>query len=286
LFVVAILPAIAVYLLPFVLSSLTRPAAYSSGGLEMVFRENIVRYFAPFDHRGSISTYFIALPVYLLPWTLFVPSAVLDARRHWPDLPDAERWSIWASLLVFLFLTASGSRRAYYVLPVLPFVILFLAQRVTQRPDLLRVAAWTGAATWCALSLWFGILLPLGFGDSGQRDFTRSVYERAVALAPWNEWRVIQSGAPPSAGFYLGEWIQTAVEPAHVEERDRKGLRAFLDKHSHVIVLTRRRFLDDLGPLVPDAVRVEERSRLPRFLQTRHTRGRGLVALISMRPES
>jgi hypothetical protein len=53
-----------------------------------------------------------------------------------------------------------------------------------------------------------------------------------------------------------------------------------------VIVLTRRRFLDDLRPLVPGTVTVEEQSRVPGFLRTRHAQSRELVALISMRPES
>ena len=30
-----------------------------------------LRYFQPFDHQGPIYTYFIYLPVYLLPWVVF-----------------------------------------------------------------------------------------------------------------------------------------------------------------------------------------------------------------------
>ncbi len=119
--------ALLVYLSPFVYASLTRPADYQSSGLALVFQENILRYFQPIDHKGPIYLYLYELPVLLLPWTpLFVLAAVgmVKCRK---GLDSHTRWLIWAIVLVFLFFSLSGSRRSYYILPILPLCALLMA---------------------------------------------------------------------------------------------------------------------------------------------------------------
>ena len=41
-------------------------------GLELVWRENIVRVFMPFDHKDPIYSYLYNLPRILAPWTLLI----------------------------------------------------------------------------------------------------------------------------------------------------------------------------------------------------------------------
>lgn len=119
--------ALLVYLSPFVYASLTRPADYQSSGLALVFQENILRYFQPIDHKGPIYLYVYELPVLLLPWTpLFVLAAVGMAKCR-KSLDTHTRWLIWAIVLVFLFFSLSGSRRSYYILPILPLCALLMA---------------------------------------------------------------------------------------------------------------------------------------------------------------
>ncbi len=116
-----------VYLFPFAYASLTRPSGYQSSGLGLVFQENILRYFRPIDHKGPIYLYLYELPILLLPWTPLFLGAVAGVVKGWRGLDRHTRWLVWAVILVFLFFTLSGSRRSYYILPILPFCSLLMA---------------------------------------------------------------------------------------------------------------------------------------------------------------
>jgi len=100
------------YMVPFVLSHLYGAPSYGESGLSLVFRENVVRFFNPFDHVGPIYTYLIYLPAYTLPWAPCWILGLWLAARHWRQLQPNERWLVWALGLLFLFFTASGSRRS------------------------------------------------------------------------------------------------------------------------------------------------------------------------------
>ena len=119
--------AIGIYLSPFIIASLTRPENYSSSGLTLVFQENIQRFFKPFDHEGPFYLYFYALPILLLPWAPLFIVAVVGMINNWKELDSNTRWLIKAIILVFLFFTLSGSRRGYYILPIVPFCALLIA---------------------------------------------------------------------------------------------------------------------------------------------------------------
>ncbi|MBW2120571.1 MAG: hypothetical protein JRH07_01825, partial [Deltaproteobacteria bacterium] len=81
-----------------------------------------------FDHREPFYVYLIHLPTLLLPWSpLFlvgVTSAIFTVR--WRRLGAHTQWLAASATLVFVMFTASGSRRIYYILPMLPFCALFL----------------------------------------------------------------------------------------------------------------------------------------------------------------
>ncbi len=118
---------IGIYLSPFIIASLTRPGDYPSSGLALVFQENIQRFFKPFDHKGPFYLYFYALPVLLLPWAPLFVGAVVGMIKNWKELDSNTRWLIKAIILIFLFFTVSGSRRGYYILPIVPFCALLIA---------------------------------------------------------------------------------------------------------------------------------------------------------------
>ena len=115
------------YLSTFVYASFTQPSSYQSSGLGLVFQENILRYFRPIDHRGPIYLYVYGLPLLLLPWTPLFLMAVAGVVEGWKGLDRHTRWLVWAIILMFLFFTFSGSRRSYYILPILPFCSLLMA---------------------------------------------------------------------------------------------------------------------------------------------------------------
>jgi 4-amino-4-deoxy-L-arabinose transferase-like glycosyltransferase len=119
--------AIGLYLAPFIIASLTRPENYSSSGLALVFQENIQRFFRPFDHKGPFYLYFYALPILLLPWAPLFLGAFVGLIKNFKQLDSNTRWLIKAIILIFLFFSLSGSRRDYYILPIIPFCALLTA---------------------------------------------------------------------------------------------------------------------------------------------------------------
>jgi len=118
---------IAVYLAPFVFAAINRPESYEQSGLFMVFRENILRYVKPFDHKAPIYIYLGAVPLLTLPWVPILFGSLIATIGNWKKLNYNSRWLIQAILLIFAFFTLSGSRRVYYILPILPFCALLMA---------------------------------------------------------------------------------------------------------------------------------------------------------------
>ena len=118
---------IIVYLAPFVYATLTQPEGYHQSGLHLVFQENILRYFKPFDHQGPIYQYLISVPLLTMPWTPILVGALITSIISWKKYNSHARWLLQAILLIFIFFTLSGSRRNYYILPILPFCMLLMA---------------------------------------------------------------------------------------------------------------------------------------------------------------
>jgi 4-amino-4-deoxy-L-arabinose transferase-like glycosyltransferase len=126
--IVAIPLGVAVYYVPFAISA---ARTGSEKGLEMVYRENVVRFFHPFDHRGPIYLYCYVIFALMIPWSAFLPAALAEAHRKPAADPAAARNHrfvmvyFWAT---FIFFTLSGSRRSYYLLPILPAGALLVAR--------------------------------------------------------------------------------------------------------------------------------------------------------------
>ncbi len=123
----AIAIGIALYLAPFAYAALSRTNALQASSLSLVFRENIRRFFIPFDHdQEPLYLYFYFLPYLLLPWApLFVASVAgfIAGRR---ELSANSRWLGLAFAALFVFFTIGGSRRGYYIVPLLPFAALMI----------------------------------------------------------------------------------------------------------------------------------------------------------------
>jgi 4-amino-4-deoxy-L-arabinose transferase-like glycosyltransferase len=125
-----------VYSLPFVLSY---AHTHSDAGLVMVFRENILRFFEPFDHREPIYLYTYVIFLLAAPWSIFLPAALVQLHSSPPSRQD--RFTLVYFWATFLFFTLSGSRRSYYLIPILPAVALLLSRLFsTERNVLHRLA--------------------------------------------------------------------------------------------------------------------------------------------------
>jgi 4-amino-4-deoxy-L-arabinose transferase-like glycosyltransferase len=195
---------LAVYIIPFVLSSHFSSAHYHETGLQEVFSENILRYFKPFDHKGPWYTYFIFLPLYMMPWFFFFIPALLSLPKRWKTLSPNARWMVWSTLCIFIFFTASGSRRNYYILPLIPFALLMTADWIaTQVKTRQRWAARCVVTFYGLLFTFFCILTPLYYSGGGAVAFARLVQEKARVKKPWSQWELVLLDSRMRVLFYL-----------------------------------------------------------------------------------
>jgi len=124
----AIAIGIGIYSFPFWFS---KKIEGSDRGLQMVWRENVVRFFHPFDHRGPIYLYVYVIFALMAPWAMLLPAALVEAhRRRSEHLEPAhsDRFALVYFWATFAFYTVSGSRRSYYILPILPAGALIVAR--------------------------------------------------------------------------------------------------------------------------------------------------------------
>jgi 4-amino-4-deoxy-L-arabinose transferase-like glycosyltransferase len=162
----AIVLAGVIYYMPFEISQMMTG---SSKGFAMVYRENVQRYFEPFDHRGPVYLYLFVIFELMAPWSVLLPAALANAhRRGGPEISDhvpSDRFTMVFFWATFVFFTLSGSRRSYYILPILPAAAILIA-RMIDRPfeemtNLTRrlIAAGFGAIV-CAIALSTLVFLP------------------------------------------------------------------------------------------------------------------------------
>src|SRR5260221_4548900 len=127
----AIAIAAAIYYVPFAISNLETG---STAGLSMVYRENVKRYFEPFDHRGPIYLYAYVIFALMAPWSVLLPAALVHAHTQVSAAEHArsDRFTMTFFWATFVFFTLSGSRRSYYILPILPAAAILIARLLHQ----------------------------------------------------------------------------------------------------------------------------------------------------------
>ncbi len=118
---------VGVYLAPFFYASLSQPEGYSASGLALVFQENILRFAKPFDHKAPFYIYTYAVPMLVLPWAPLLIAGLAGLLPAWKDLDRKTQWLLAAVAVIFFFFTLSGSRRDYYILPIVPLCCLLMA---------------------------------------------------------------------------------------------------------------------------------------------------------------
>ncbi len=95
--------------------------------LQLVWHENVVRFFMPFDHKGPIWTYFIRIFDLAAPWSLLLPAALLSLIPKFREQTSSVKEMTALFCGIFIFFTLSGSRRSYYLLPIIPFASIMAA---------------------------------------------------------------------------------------------------------------------------------------------------------------
>jgi 4-amino-4-deoxy-L-arabinose transferase-like glycosyltransferase len=99
---------------------------------DFFWRHNVVRYVEPFDHARPVWFYVPGLVGGLLPWTLLAPFAWRWARRETETTGGS--FFLLASLWAVAFFSASGCKRAIYLLPALPPLALALGSGLAAAP--------------------------------------------------------------------------------------------------------------------------------------------------------
>jgi 4-amino-4-deoxy-L-arabinose transferase-like glycosyltransferase len=95
--------------------------------LHLVWRENVLRFLGRHDHKAPFYIYFFTIFYLAAPWSLLLPVAIVHSlqgvRHRISQIPEA--LILFGG--IFLFFTLSGSRRSYYLLPILPFAAILVA---------------------------------------------------------------------------------------------------------------------------------------------------------------
>jgi 4-amino-4-deoxy-L-arabinose transferase-like glycosyltransferase len=139
----------ALFLAPFAVSTWM---SGSNAGLELLYRENLKRFFVPHNHTGPFFLYMGVVFLIAAPWSVFLPAALIPSRENNPN----DRLALAYFGAVFAFFTLAASRRSYYLLPVLPAVALLVArclQVPAERLPAVARALWSAGLALFALGL-------------------------------------------------------------------------------------------------------------------------------------
>jgi 4-amino-4-deoxy-L-arabinose transferase-like glycosyltransferase len=137
---------------------------------EFIIQHHFARFLTnKYHHPEAFYFYGPVLVAFSFPWTIFLASAFLSARRwKWRGAASIDRVRVFALvwiLVPIIFFSLSGSKLTTYILPVLPGVALLVGDQITQflatrRGDM--VFRLTGLFLIC-LGIFGGLYLARGF---------------------------------------------------------------------------------------------------------------------------
>jgi 4-amino-4-deoxy-L-arabinose transferase-like glycosyltransferase len=270
--ILAMVPAVIIYVLPFWASAHFGGNHYGENGLYLVYRENILRYFQPFDHKDPIYTYFIYLPIYLLPWTFFFLPALFGLRTRWREMSVNSKWIVWATFILFVFFTLSGSRRSYYVLPIVPFAILMTADWIVSGMEQMnKKMLSTGIVIAVFLGLWllnFGVLQPLYYSHGRLSEFAAQLKQKATQIKPWAEWHFVLLDPESKIRFYLQippDAKNIGITGKRSEQTTQTLLRSWqilTEKPADTIIISRKLYEQMLHDVLKNYDLVEDQSQM------------------------
>lgn len=217
----ALIPALIVYALPFWASTYFTDHHYQENGLLLVYRENILRYFHPFDHQGPLYTYFLFLPIYLLPWTVFFLPALWSIKARWQTCSINTKWLVWTVFILFVFFTLSGSRRNYYILPVVPFALLLTADWILMTVKRNVLAGRMAMTFFVLFFLSLALFQPLYNWGGGLDQFAKQLKQVTEQRHPWHTWQFVMLDPESKVRFYLA--LAPEVKNYPIEGNDRQA---------------------------------------------------------------
>jgi 4-amino-4-deoxy-L-arabinose transferase-like glycosyltransferase len=174
-----------IYALPFAISSALMD---SNIGPHKVLLENVVRFVEPFDHKDPIYLYTYVIFALMAPWSFFLPAALV--HTHSKPAGKNDRFVLAYFWATFIFFTFSGSRRDYYLLPILPAAAILVARLFsTSREAWNRWVRWLTNTGYLTLSVSV-VMMVLAAGTilavhPGVLSVLPPVVDRIVFVAFW-----------------------------------------------------------------------------------------------------
>lgn len=110
-----------------------------------------------------------------MPWTFFFFPAIYQLPKRWDALPPSVKQLVIVNLSLFLFLTLSGSRRSYYILPMVPFALLLAAEWINVQEVRIKFLYYTASISFFALFAWFILFQPIYYSDGGIAKFSQQL---------------------------------------------------------------------------------------------------------------
>ncbi len=192
---------------PWVLALLARGEA---GFLrEMLFRQNVTRFLAAWDHQAPPWYYLWNFWIDMMPWGWFLPiAALLPGRDREERRLDLLAW-IWIGATI-VFFSLSESKRSVYILPVAPAVAVLVAGVGSRLADgTLPRARRIAALALLAVS---GALAAAGGGAVLFRLVPR--YPEAAVEARMLGWLLVAGGAAILVAFLGPSRVRTTAPAA------------------------------------------------------------------------
>jgi 4-amino-4-deoxy-L-arabinose transferase-like glycosyltransferase len=188
------------------------------GVLNNAYRQTLGRMFEGVSHAQPPWHYLTTLPVDLMPWTFFVPVALVYVWKQRRD-SDAHRLLLAWVIPAIVFFSLSSGKRSAYLLPILPAFAVMLAAWWTANRE-----RWSQRATSTARYVMGGVMVlylliafvyfPLRNPDESKRDFCRPLLALTNAGQPYTLYMAAYSR--PGYTFYSNHF-HTALLNERIE---------------------------------------------------------------------
>jgi 4-amino-4-deoxy-L-arabinose transferase-like glycosyltransferase len=216
-------------------------AVYTAKGIEpletILYKHNVERFVDAFDHQEAWYYYILELPVNLLPWSLLLPLVVVHYARRWrmgsapgrragSRIEPHQLFALCAMGAVFVFFSASSSKRDYYLLPVMPWAALLIGEFLW-----LSLSRLTPMATLadCSERQFGGLLLGLRRGRRLVAAFATVVFGMSVYAAVVSDVLDVRKTARPFAES-VGQVVDEDDELVIVDGEDPRLMYYLKDR--------------------------------------------------------
>jgi hypothetical protein len=174
------------------------------------------------------------------------------------------KWVGWVLLALFLFLTLSGSRRSYYILPLLPFAILLTADWIhswhVMRVEGNNRIKSMALITFFAIFIYLVILTPWYYSQFGIQHFTKAFESEINKNKSLKNYEIVLLDTQSKIKFYLK--LPPTVKSFSLTSDKRKNLNTtasmlavwpvLTEKGNDKIFITRKLYAPMLKPILTE----------------------------------